>query len=324
MAAASSLSSIVTSSSSLFLFSSENSLSHSSSHYSSSQKPKPFFKTLTLKSHNFTLRPLPLHFPLYLCHSSFAFNDDVSALSDTHNSFTDELEKNPDEEPLELEQDEEEAESKEEEAEVEVGGNKGFNSVDDCRLFVGNLPYSMTSSELSEVFSEAGQVRSIEIIYDKVTDRSRGFGFITMGSADEAKEAIRMFDGSQVGGRTVRVNFPEVPRGGERKVMGPKIRSSYMSFVDTPHKLYAGNLGWGLTAQGLREAFANQEGFLSAKVIYEKDSGRSRGFGFITFSTADAAESALAAMNGVELEGRPLRLNMASDRARSNTEAYAE
>lgn len=97
----------------------------------------------------------------------------------------------------------------------------------------------------------------------------------------------------------MRVNFPEVPKGGERKVMGPKIRNSNLNFVDTPHKIYAGNLGWGVTTQGLRDAFANQEGFLSAKVIYERDSGRSRGFGFITFSSADAAESALAAMNGV-------------------------
>lgn len=243
-------------------------------------------------------------------------------MSDTEDTITDELEDNPDELELELEQEQEQEQDESEKVEVEE--SKGFDSVDDCRLFVGNLPYSMTSDQLYEVFAEAGHVRFIEIIYDKVTDRSRGFGFVTMGSSDEAKEAIRMFDGSQVGGRTVRVNFPEVPRGGERKVMGPKIRSSNLSYVDTPHKIYAGNLGWGVTSQGLREAFANQEGFLSAKVIYEKASGRSRGFGFITFSTAEAAESALTAMNGVELEGRPLRLNMASDRARTNTEAYAE
>lgn len=103
----------------------------------------------------------------------------------------------------------------------------------------------------------------------------------------------------QVGGRTVKVNFPEVPRGGEREVMGPKVRSSNRGYIDSPHKIYAGNLGWGLSSEGLRDAFADQRGLLSAKVIYERDSGRSRGFGFVSFETAEDAESALSAMNGV-------------------------
>ncbi|KNA25037.1 hypothetical protein SOVF_010030 [Spinacia oleracea] len=312
MAIATALSTIVTPSSSssttFSLLPSESSFAHFS------LKPKPFLKTtLTLKSQHFIPTPLPLLFPLHLCHCA-------SALSDTEEQITDEFEENPDEFEQEPEQEQEGIESEE----VEVAKNKGLDSVDDSRIFVGNLPYTMTSDQLSEVFAEAGQVKSIEIIYDKVTDRSRGFGFVTMGSVDEAKEAVRLFDGSQVGGRTVRANLPEVPRGGERKVMGPTIRNSNQSYVDTPHKIYAGNLGWGVTTQGLREAFVNREGFLSAKVIYERASGRSRGFGFVTFSTVEAANSALTSMNGVELEGRPLRLNMASDRIRSTPEANVE
>ncbi|CAO2827113.1 unnamed protein product [Amaranthus hypochondriacus] len=292
----------------------QHSLTYFSPNYVPSPKPKPYLKTLILKTHNFILSPVPpLLIPLHICHCSSDLNDTQELIADDSGETLDEIEQEQSEQELEQEENESEAED-----------IKGSVSTDDRKLFVGNLPYSMNSSHLSEIFAEAGQVQSIEIIYDKVTDRSRGFGFVIMGSIDEAKEAIRMFDGSQIGGRTVRVNFPEVPKGGERKVMGPKIRNSNLNFVDTPHKIYAGNLGWGVTTQGLRDAFANQEGFLSAKVIYERDSGRSRGFGFITFSSADAAESALAAMNGVELEGRPLRLNMASERPRTNTEAYAE
>ncbi|XP_058204433.1 33 kDa ribonucleoprotein, chloroplastic [Rhododendron vialii] len=183
------------------------------------------------------------------------------------------------------------------------------------RLYVGNLPYSMTSAELGEIFGEAGVVKSVTIVYDRVTDRSRGFAFVKMGSVEEAKEAIRMYDGSQIGGRTVKVNFPEVPRGGEREVMEPRIRTSDQGFVDSPHKLYAGNLGWNITSQGLREAFEGYPGLLSAKVIYDRDSARSRGYGFVTFSSAEEVEYALNAMNGMELEGRPLRLNQAEERA---------
>lgn len=106
-------------------------------------------------------------------------------------------------------------------------------------------------------------------------------------------------DFQQIGGRTSKVNFPEVPRGGEREAISPKIRSSYQGYVDSPFKIYAGNLSWSLTTQALRDAFSDQPGYLSAKIIYDRDSGRSRGFGFITFSSAEEVESALSAMNGV-------------------------
>lgn len=97
----------------------------------------------------------------------------------------------------------------------------------------------------------------------------------------------------------MKVNFPEVPRGGELEVMGPKIRSSYKGFIDTPHKIYAGNLSWGVTSQSLRDAFESQPGLLSAKVVYERDTGRSRGFGFVSFESAETAEAAVSTLNGV-------------------------
>lgn len=81
--------------------------------------------------------------------------------------------------------------------------------------------------------------------------------------------------------------------------MSAKIRSTYQGFVDSPHKLYVANLSWNLTSQGLKDAFADQPGFLSAKVIYDRASGRSRGFGFITFSSAEAMNNALDTMNEV-------------------------
>ncbi|KAH6802799.1 chloroplast RNA-binding protein 33 [Perilla frutescens var. frutescens] len=240
-----------------------------------------------------------LNFSLSYSSSSFS----RSSINCASTAF-DGVDLNQEEIVVEEEDDEEEEEEEEPSSFADAG-----------RLYVGNLPFSMTSAQLSEIFAEAGRVVSAEIVYDRVTDRSRGFSFVTMGSVEEAKEAIRLFDGAQIGGRTAKVNFPEVPRGGEREVMTPKIRSSYEGFVDSPYKIYAGNLSWNLTSQTLREVFAEQPDFLSAKVIYDRDSGRSRGFGFITFSSAEGVESALNAMNGVELEGRPLRLNPAEQRA---------
>ncbi|CAH2064315.1 unnamed protein product [Thlaspi arvense] len=229
----------------------------------------------------------------------------------------DEIPASPEED--EVEEDEEEGEEKDadEKPTAQANGEEG-------RLYIGNLPYTITSSELSQLFGEAGNVVDVQIVYDKVTDRSRGFGFVTMGSIEEAKEAIQMFNSSQVGGRTVKVNFPEVPRGGEREVMRTKIRDDNRSYVESPHKVYAGNLGWNLTSQGLKDAFADQPGVLGAKVIYERDTGRSRGFGFVSFESAENVQSALNAMNGVEVEGRALRLNLASERATESRSSVAQ
>ena len=97
----------------------------------------------------------------------------------------------------------------------------------------------------------------------------------------------------------MKVNFPEVPKGGEREVMGPRIRESGRSFVDSPHKIYAGNLSWIVSSADLKAAFSGCSGVLGAKVIYERETARSRGYGFVSFTSDEDAQSALAAMNGV-------------------------
>ncbi|CAI9268355.1 unnamed protein product [Lactuca saligna] len=122
--------------------------------------------------------------------------------------------------------------------------------------------------------------------------------------------------------------------------MGPKIRSSNKDFIEILHKIYAGNLSWSITSEKIKDTFDEQPGFLSARVIYEKQSGKSQGFECVTFSSPEAVEYALNAMDGLvkaskfplfvhlsssvifvlfisglfdeqEVEGRPLRLNLA-------------
>ncbi|HEX8974612.1 MAG TPA: RNA-binding protein [Patescibacteria group bacterium] len=74
------------------------------------------------------------------------------------------------------------------------------------KLYVGGLPYSTTDAELQEHFSQAGNVTSAIIIMDKMTGRSKGFGFVEMSSDEEAQKAIEMFDKKEFGGRTLTVN----------------------------------------------------------------------------------------------------------------------
>lgn len=74
-----------------------------------------------------------------------------------------------------------------------------------AKLFVGGLPWATTNEELSELFTKAGQVNSASIIQDKMTGRSRGFGFVEM-SDEDASKAIDMFNGQEYGGRKLVVN----------------------------------------------------------------------------------------------------------------------
>jgi len=74
------------------------------------------------------------------------------------------------------------------------------------KLYVGNLPYSMTQDGLNEMFAGAGTVASATIISDRMSGRSKGFGFVEMSSEDEAKKAIEMFNGQEMEGRKIIVN----------------------------------------------------------------------------------------------------------------------
>ena len=84
------------------------------------------------------------------------------------------------------------------------------------RLYVGNLSFRTTSEDLRELFAQAGTVESANIIEDRETGRSRGFGFVEMATQEEANAAIEQFNGKEFGGRNLTVNEakPRTERGG--------------------------------------------------------------------------------------------------------------
>ncbi len=83
-------------------------------------------------------------------------------------------------------------------------------------IYVGNLPFSATESEIEALFGEYGQVERVSLISDRETGRPRGFGFVEMVDAQEGRNAIENVNGVELGGRTLTVNEarPREPRGG--------------------------------------------------------------------------------------------------------------
>ncbi len=97
------------------------------------------------------------------------------------------------------------------------------------RLYVGNLSFSVTSENLKELFSEFGSVKAAQVLVDRETGRSRGFGFVEMVNDDEAETAIARLDGTEHQNRRLNVNEaqPRIPGGGGQNFGGGGPRGGY-------------------------------------------------------------------------------------------------
>jgi RNA recognition motif-containing protein len=85
------------------------------------------------------------------------------------------------------------------------------------KLFVGGLAFSTSTDRLREVFGQAGPVESAAVVTDRDTGQSRGFGFVEMATAEAASEAVKMFNGRDLDGRTVRVEIANSGGASDRR-----------------------------------------------------------------------------------------------------------
>jgi len=93
------------------------------------------------------------------------------------------------------------------------------------KLYVGNLPYEMSEEDLKDLFSGAGKVDSVAIIMDRISGRSKGFGFVEMSSEKEAEKAIEMFNEKELEGRNIKVaEARPMEKRPFRKFSGPRER----------------------------------------------------------------------------------------------------
>jgi RNA recognition motif-containing protein len=84
------------------------------------------------------------------------------------------------------------------------------------KLYVGNLSFSNTEADLRDLFGRHGSVESVSVITDRETGRPRGFAFVEMADGSAAQDAIRALDGTDFGGRTIKVNEAQGRQGGSR------------------------------------------------------------------------------------------------------------
>jgi cold-inducible RNA-binding protein len=95
-----------------------------------------------------------------------------------------------------------------------AGGNLRKENAMGRRLYVGNLAWTVSDQDLRDAFAEAGAVENAQVIMDRATNRSRGFGFVEMATDDDAETAIKTLNGRDIKGRPIKVNEAQARTGG--------------------------------------------------------------------------------------------------------------
>jgi RNA recognition motif-containing protein len=205
---------------------------------------------------------------------------------------------------------------------------------DDAKLFVAGLPDSISEDVLKQLFeATGGSVVQVSLPKDRATGRPRGFGFVTMSSADQARAARDALDGSLQSGRSISVRpfsaepprrgeggppssrYPSGPGGPGGDRGGPPRSGGPGGAAGAPDRtLYVGNLPYDCTQPELETLIngvtAGNGTVVRIHMPMDAD-GRKRGFGFVTMSSAETAKSAAELLKTADLRGRRLVVNLA-------------
>ena len=177
-----------------------------------------------------------------------------------------------------------------------------------CRLFVGGLAYQVDTEALRKLMEEHGRVTDCIVMTDKDTGKSRGFGFTTFAEKAMADAAIAKLDGNRVEGRRISVrNADDNSKKGKRE-RGPQ-----------GHKLYVGNLPFSVEESDLENLFKEHVKTLKIDIITGKD-GKPKGFGFVTIPNDANPQSISDKLNGSELEGRKLKIELSGSGNKSGNQ----
>ncbi|XP_047068687.1 uncharacterized protein LOC124676687 [Lolium rigidum] len=187
-----------------------------------------------------------------------------------------------------------------------------LKEVDDTNLYVGNLPATMSSHKLLELFFPFGRVVRYKVVDDCFTGISQGYGFVKYAEPDSAASAIRRMNGRLVDGKTIEVRAAGVPPSVPNPSMHSVSESSSQlsKEIDTSD-LYIGNLPLSMDELKLLEHFLPFGKVTGIKVPRDHATGLSKGYGFVKYSDSHHAAKAITHLNGVLVEGRKMEVRVA-------------
>ncbi|XP_059303078.1 heterogeneous nuclear ribonucleoprotein 1-like [Lycium ferocissimum] len=173
-------------------------------------------------------------------------------------------------------------------------------SIDDSsagKLFVGGIAWETREESFRKYFSRFGEITDCVIMMDKISGRPRGFGFVTFADPEVANKVLE--EDHVIDGRTVEVKRT-VPKEDMQVKGAPKTK-----------KIFVGGLPISLTEDELKEYFSSYGYVLEQQIMLDRETGRSRGFGFVTFDSEDAVEKVLNNGRMHEISGKQVEIKRA-------------
>ncbi|KAK4453694.1 linker between RRM2 and RRM3 domains in RBM39 protein-domain-containing protein [Podospora aff. communis PSN243] len=176
-------------------------------------------------------------------------------------------------------------------------------------VFVQQLAARLRTRELKEFFEKVGPVAEAQIVKDRVSNRSKGVGYVEFKNEESVTAALQL-TGQKLLGIPVIVQLTEAEKN--RQVRNTESSGHHPNSIPF-HRLYVGNIHFSITEQDLQNVF-EPFGELEFVQLQKDDNGRSRGYGFVQFRDAGQAREALEKMNGFDLAGRPIRVGLGNDK----------
>lgn len=184
---------------------------------------------------------------------------------------------------------------------------------DDCKLYVGNLPLGVTEAILCGMFQAFGTVVHASVITDPARGgQSRGYGFVHFTDAVTARTACDAMHGKQVDGKTLNVRVRS--DSGQSAKSVPSLPSQELDLC----KLYVGHLSKTLNDEGLRSLFTPFGPVLESRIVMDRATGTSKGFGFVTMGSPASSHSAIKGLTGYKMDGNSLLVKVAGDKSRAD------
>lgn len=173
-------------------------------------------------------------------------------------------------------------------------------------LYVGNLHAFVDENTLQEVFSYAGLLEQVKVVRDKTTGANAGYGFVKYYEPRSAQIALQTLAGKVIYGREVRLNWA--------------FQSSQREDTSKHHHIFVGDLSQDVTDAALLAAFSQIGNCSDARVMWDHSTGRSKGYGFVSFRNKEDAERSIHEMHGKLIGSRRVRCGWAQHKMQDTSQ----
>lgn len=169
------------------------------------------------------------------------------------------------------------------------------------KLFVRNLSWSVTEDELTDLFADIGEVRSVSIPTRREDGKPRGFAFVEMLNPDSAQQAIRQLNGYALHSRDLVVDFQDENRGKPSY----NRNSGYEGGADQT-KLFVRHIPFSVSEEELQSLFQNAGTVVSVKIPTDYNTGEPKGFAFVEMGSAEDGQQAVQSLNHTMIHGQEI------------------